>query len=249
MDSLKSLGITKYEISIYKTLLKNKKLNAQEISKQSGVPPTAVYPNLHSLREKRLIQKIEGDPSIFEIISPKAAINNLIIQRKKSLEALETQAINEATALLSESPAAKEKEIIKFTKGKTFSTDVYDEAIKKVQKTLYIFGWRFEKVGNRYKYLRNFRTIIKKGVDVRIIVTGKYKKNLELIEAYKKEKIRLKFLPLDNFSILIADSKECKITLKDRTLSEKHNLQILDPSLSQALNSYFLDLWEKAKDI
>ncbi|MFH1802195.1 MAG: helix-turn-helix domain-containing protein [archaeon] len=249
MESLKKLGLTKYEISIYKALLKNKKLNAKELSEQSKVPPTAVYPNLNSLKEKRLIQKIDGDPAVFEILSPKAAINNLVTQRKKSLAALETKAIKEATSLLSETPTTKEKEIIKLTKGKAFSSEIYDEAIKKVNKTLYTFGWRFNKVGNRYEYLRKLKSIVKKGIDVRIIVTGDYKKNIELIEAYKKEKIKLRFYKSDNFSILVIDGKECKITLKDQTLPEKHNLQIMDPSLSQAMHSYFLDLWDKAEPI
>jgi len=249
MRSLKKLGLTKYETCVYKTLLRSKKLNAKEISKQSNIPPTAVYPNLSSLKGKQLIQKIESDPAIFEILPPKAAIKNLISQRKKSLQDLENQAIEETTTIFSESPPEKEKEIIKFTKGKTFSSEVYNEAIKKVNKSLYVLGWRFEKVGNRYEYLRKLRTIVKKGIDVRIIATGKYEKNIELVEAYKKEKIKLRYFPLNNISILIIDNRECKITLKDRSLSEKHNLQILDSSLSQALQTYFLDTWEKARPI
>lgn len=249
MESLKKLGLTKYELSIYEVLLKNKKLDAREIARQSGVPPTAVYPNLHALKEKRLIQKIEGNPAVFEILSPKAAINSLITDKKRELETLETKAIIEASSFFATSPQTKEKEIIKYTKGKIFSSEVYSEILKRVQKTLFILGWRFEKVGNRYEYLRNFREVIKRGVDVRIIVTGRYEKNLELIEAYKKEKIKLRFSPLENFSIVIADGKECKITLKDKALPERHNLQILDPSLSQALDGYFLGLWEKAKQI
>ncbi|MBU0906585.1 MAG: hypothetical protein KKD18_06215 [Nanoarchaeota archaeon] len=249
MESLKKLGLTKYELAIYETLLRNKKLSAREIAEHSKVPPTAVYPNLNSLKEKRLIQKIEGDPAVFEILPPKAAINNLIAQKKKHLEGLEAQAITETTSLLSETPMTREKEIIKYTRGKAFSSEVYDEAMKKVQRTFYVLGWRFEKIGDRYKYLKDFRSIIRRGVDARIIVTGNYQKNPELIQAYKDENIKMKFFPLDNFSILLVDGKECKITLKDRTLPEKHNLQILDPSLSEALNNYFLDLWEKATPV
>jgi len=249
MDSLKKLGLTKYEISIYETLLKDKRLSAREISERSKVPPTAVYPNLNSLREKKFIQKIEGNPSVFEILSPKAAINRLVNQRKKSLDTLETQAINDASSIFSKNPSIKEKEIIKLTKGKEFSSEIYYDFMKRAQKTFFILGWRFEKIGDRYTVLKGYKEIIKRKVDVRIIVTGTYQKNKELINAYKDAGIKLRFFPADNFSIVVVDAKECKITLKNRDFPEKYNLQIKDSSLSQALHSYFLDTWEKAKPI
>jgi hypothetical protein len=110
-------------------------------------------------------------------------------------------------------------------------------------------GWRFERVGDRYNILKGYKKIIKKGIDVRIIITGNYQKNPELINAYKEAGVKLKYFLADNFSIVVLDGNECKITLKNRSLPEKYNLQINDPSLSQALNNYFLDVWKKATPI
>lgn len=249
MEALKKLGLTKYEAAIYCSLLKNKKLTAHEIAFHSKVPPTAVYPNLGSLNEKKLIQKVNGIPAVYEVLNPKAAIENFIVRKKSDLEELQEAALKETEELFAQKPLTKEKEIVKLTRGRLFSAQIYDEAVQKVKKTLFILGWRFEKVGDRYQYLKKFRALLQKGVDVRIIVTGNYQKNLELIKAYQEERIKLKFLPLDNFSIVVVDGKECKITLKDRTLPEKHNIQILDPSLSQALHDYFLTLWNKAQEV
>lgn len=249
MNYLKDLGLTKYEHKIYTSLLRNGRSTSKEISDLSNVPPTAVYPNLRSLIKKQLIQKIESDPTLYESLPPAIALQNFITRKQRELENIKKQTIKEAEALSLEKPPAKEKEIVHLTRGKEFSSAVYNEVIKKVSKTFYVLGWRFEKVGERYNFLKEFKKIIKKGVDVRIIVTGKYEKQKELVKAYQKTGIKLKYFPIDNISILVVDNKECKITLKSREFPEKYNIHILDEFLSQALSTYFLDTWEKAEAI
>lgn len=249
MGYLKKIGLTKYESYVYSSLMRNGRSSAIEISDKSKVPPTAVYPNLKALIKKQLVQKIGGDPATYEALPINASIKNLIEKKQKELEQLELETINYLEELSTEKSVPKEREIVTLSKGKTFSSEIYHESIKKVNKTFFIMGWRFEKIGDRYNFLKEFKKAIKRGVDVRIIVTGSYEKNRELVEAYQKSGIKLKFFPLENISIFIVDEKECKITLKNRNLPEKYNMHIHDESLSQALNTYFLDTWEKAREV
>lgn len=248
MKSLRMLGLTRYETAIYKALIESGTLNAKEISEISKVPQTAVYPNLNLLMKKQLVQKINSNPSLFEILPIAQSIGNAIKRKQKILEELKEKILVETQELKKAKPE-KEKEIIKLTRGKEFSSAIYYEFMKRVKKTFFVMGWRFEKVGERYNLLNEYRSILKKGVDVRIIVTGAHEKNKELVEAYKEAGIKLRYWPADNFSIVVIDEKECKITLKNREFIEKYNLQISDTSLSQALNLYFLDVWEKAREI
>lgn len=248
MKSLRKLGLSKYETSIYKTLIQSGTSTVKGISENSGVPITAVYPNLNSLIGKQLVQKINSDPSLFSPLPTQQAINNLIRKKQDSLNGLKTQVLDEINGLSRNAPQ-KNEEIIKLTRGKEFSSEIYADFISRTKKTFYIMGWRFEKIGDRYNILKNYKSLLKKGVDIRIIVTGMHQKNPDLISAYKEAGINLRFFPADNFSIVIIDGKECKITLKNKDLPEKYNLQINDASLSQALQSYFLDTWEKSQAI
>lgn len=250
MKVFKELGLTAYEDKIYATLLVQKRATGKEIAERSGVPLTAVYPNLKSLEQKRLIQKIIADPTQYAPLSPKTALTRFIEHKKKDLDLLKLQGLQEAEALFTKSAhGEKREEIITLTHGKEFSTAVYREALKKAKHTFYILGWRFEKVGERYNFLTGFRKLIKNHVDIRIIVTGDYAKQAELVEIYKKEGILLRYAPLDNVSILVVDQNECKITLKNRDLPDKYNLHILDTDLARALHSYFLNVWDTAETI
>lgn len=250
MSSLREIGFTKYEREVYRTLLRKGSATGKEISENCSVPPTAVYPNLKSLLKKELIQKIDGEQTVYRALPVKTALGRYIEKKQKTLEGLKEQSIREAEELSKNFLESKDgEEIIQISKGKEFSSAVYWDAIKRVNKTFYVLGWRFEKVGERYNFLKDFKKAMKKGVDARIIVTGDFEKQRELVNAYLKAGIKLRYSPIENISILIVDEKECKITLKKRDLPEKYNLHVMDEYLAQALNSYFLSVWDKGQEI
>ena len=114
--------------------------------------------------------------------------------------------------------------MLRLTHGKEFSLEVYSDSFLKAKKTFYILGWRLEKIGDKYNLLKKLKRLVKRKIDVRIILTGSGNKKWELISDYIDEGINIKYLPLDNFSIFILDGKECKITLKDKTLMDKFNI-------------------------
>ncbi|MBI2666932.1 hypothetical protein HYX13_04940 [Candidatus Woesearchaeota archaeon] len=103
-------------------------------------------------------------------------------------------------------------------------------------------------VREKYEWLRILQQLVKKGVDVRILLIGtsEHKRETEMIQAYQKAGIRMRYVPLENFSLVIRDGQECKITLKARDLLEKVNVHIQDNDLATAMQSYFLMTWEKA---
>jgi hypothetical protein len=91
---------------------------------------------------------------------------------------------------------------------------------------------------------------VKAGVDVRLLITSpKDKVNLTLLADYREAGVAVKHIGLDNFSLVIIDGRECKITLKNQSLNDKYNIAIVDQNLSKAMNSYFLDCWSRAENI
>lgn len=62
LDSLKSLGLTKYEALVYIGLLRTAGATATEVHEISGVPRASVYPVLDRLVQKELVSVSHTTP-------------------------------------------------------------------------------------------------------------------------------------------------------------------------------------------
>lgn len=249
MEEFRKLGLSPYETKIYLALLKHGRMPAREIAEKSAVPPTAVYPNLKKLVQKNLIQEFSGAVALFEAVEPNVAIPAFVQQRKKSLEEMERKLVEQAISLSKEKPMVKAPEVLSVSVGREASSSIYFDALKRTTKTYYILGWTFRTTGVKFAKLQHLVEAKKKGIDVRIIVTGTNIKEWSILKEYMEQGIKLRYYPLNNFSLLIVDGKECKITLKNPEYDQKFNIHIKDPSLSEALQSYFLGVWGKSETI
>ncbi len=250
MGVLRKIGLTKYESAVYDSLLKIGRSNADEISIKSSVPKTATYPNLRSLINKGLIQEIKGEISIFEAIPPSVGLKSYIEKKEKEINELKSEAVSFAESIIGKNNPQQKKEVLWLTRGKEASSKFYYHAFEKAKKTFFILGWRFEKVGEKYNLLKHLKRLSTKGIDVRILVTAPLEKiNKNLFDDYIDSGIKIKHFGTNNLSIVVIDSNECKITLKDRAIGDKFNISVVDENLSRAMHSYFLDCWERGEEI
>ena len=247
MEDLGKLGLSPYETKIYLALLKHGRMPAREIAEKSTVPPTAVYPNLKKLVLKHLIQEFSGEVTIFGAVEPNIAIPAFLREKRKALEEMEGKLVAQAMNLVQDKEVLKAPEVLNISVGREASSSIYFDALKRTTKTYYILGWTFKTTGAKFAKLQHLVEAKKKGVDVRIIVTGTEIKEWSILQEYVKQGIKLRYHPLNNFSLLLVDGKECKITLKNPEYDQKFNIHIKDASLSEALQSYFLGVWEKAE--
>ena len=72
--SLENIGLTSYEIRSYTTLLKEREINASEISEKSGVPYSKIYEVLGLLEEKGWIGSDDSRPTKYFAKSPTTAL-------------------------------------------------------------------------------------------------------------------------------------------------------------------------------
>jgi len=93
-ESLKSLGLTKYEALVYIALLKVAGATATEIHEISGVPRASVYPVLDRLTQKNLVSVSNTSPKRFDAIAPDEGISNLMTHIEASADAAK-QVLNE----------------------------------------------------------------------------------------------------------------------------------------------------------
>jgi predicted transcriptional regulator len=77
-ESLKSLGLTKYEALVYIALLRVTGATATEIHEISGVPRASVYPVLDRLLQKNLVAVSHTTPKRFTSIPPDEGIDSLL---------------------------------------------------------------------------------------------------------------------------------------------------------------------------
>ena len=85
-ESLKSLGLTKYEALVYIALLKVAGATATEIHEISGVPRASVYPVLDRLTQKNLVSVSNTSPKRFDAIAPDEGITNLLTHIESSAD-------------------------------------------------------------------------------------------------------------------------------------------------------------------
>jgi HTH-type transcriptional regulator, sugar sensing transcriptional regulator len=78
-ESLKSLGLTKYEALVYIALLQSSGATATRIHELSGVPRASVYPVLEHLSQKQLVSVSNTSPKRFNPMHPDKAIEILLL--------------------------------------------------------------------------------------------------------------------------------------------------------------------------
>ncbi len=78
VDTLKNLGLTKYEALVYIGLLGTQEGTATEIHELSGVPRASVYPALSQLVGKNLVSISHTSPRRYRATPPEEGINRLL---------------------------------------------------------------------------------------------------------------------------------------------------------------------------
>jgi len=240
--------LNKYESDIYESLIKYGRSNAKEISKRTAVPPTAVYPNIKTLEEKHLIHKFEGDVGLFEAINPKVALNNYITKKKTDLDSLKKEAEKELNSIKGSRDIEKMIPLVEMSEGTAASVQISKKFVEESKKSFLVIGWRFRVMGNKSS-IEYMNQLQKRNVDYRIIITNKNPGNKQMLKTLLNNGVKIKYFDMDNFSIVVKDSKECKISFKNLETTERINLHIRDPDLASFLGKYFENIWKKAKDI
>ena len=247
MTGFGNLGLSQYEEAVYKAAIRLGRADARNISKESCVPITAVYPNLKTLAAKGLVQKIESDVALYEAKDPKIALSALLDSRKERLEKEYAAAMAELSAIRKSEEAPKEP--VTISTGREISNKIFLELARNTKESLYIMGWGFFRTHHDYPMLRELKSLVEGGKDIRLITNHpKPLKNYMLKEIHKLG-VDMRKHEMRNFSIIVRDGEETKITLKSPEIGPRVILHIEDPSLSTALKEYFLTRWRKAKKV
>lgn len=241
------LGLTGYELEVYRSLLAIGLSSAKDLSHHCSVPLTAIYPNLNLLETKGLVKKYEGDLTKFQAIKPSLALENLAKNTIEEMKVATTALIQELESLPSSQVAPHTP--VELSLGTQASMNLWYEMSKHAKKSIYVAGWRFGTKRSIYSLIHSLREIKKTGVEIRIIVIAINERTTLLAQECKLMSIPVKYLNMNNFSLIVIDEGECKLTLKNMSLKERVNLRIDDVDLVKGMKDYFMSLWSRAKNL
>ena len=243
-EILRKLGLSPYESKCYMALVSHGNLGGKEIAKLSSVPPTSVYKNLESLKEKRLVVILQKDPMVYHAIEPSVALKEFIEKGNLERCQLVEKCCQDLENLKKEQPVKSAEKVFSVLIGKNQSYKVGINIVASAKKEMLVIG-RGERPGI-FELSKQLIHSVKKGVDVRFITTG-YEDNLEVYKKLKSVGIKIKKMNSD-MTLLIKDGEEAQIvTKKHGTKEERFALHVVDSSLAKALREYYLSLWKRAQ--
>jgi len=245
IPKLQKLGLSPYEAKSYVALLKHGSMGGKEIAKKSGVPPTSVYRNLESLREKGFVQLLQQEPLVYRAVEPEIALTHYVNFKKVLLEEVETEAIKELNQIKETGRIDKKEEVLEVYSGREQSYEIGKRLIMEAKKEFLMIG-RGEKQ-SIIDLIQDLKPAVAREVEVRFIITT-FDENKELIQLLKDEGIKIKYFPLHNFSMLIKDGEESQLVVK-KEKEKRIVLKIMNKDLSQAHVDYFNSIWKKATPV
>ncbi len=187
-ESLRNIGLTDYEISIYLTLISKGPMDARELSEASGVPYSRIYNILTQLEKDKMwiLKEEESRPSKYYAKSPDEA---LIIAKKQYSDNFDGHSgkIIQTLTPIYQSHDTPIKIALYVHRGRDVCINRIISLIKSAKKSIYFVSPDFEMLDLAYEEFKKARA--RGVVDLRLMVTEdvlKDKKFKDLLEKLKK---------------------------------------------------------------
>lgn len=135
--ALEDIGLTKYEIETYLTLLTAGSLTAIELSKKSGVPYSRIYEVAERLEKKGWVKSDRGRPNRYQPKPPIEGMRSIKLQIQKEIENNEEQIISELQPLYERS-GESERPDIWIIHGEENLLEKIGEMVEKPKKSILI---------------------------------------------------------------------------------------------------------------
>lgn len=249
IEKLRKLGLSPYESKCYLALVRYGNLLGKDIAEKSGVPPTSVYRNLEALQKRGLVQIVQKEPLVYQAVDPSVALPAYIKKQKEDLEKVQEETIRELSSIKRTGLIEKQEEVLEVYSGRKQSYELGKRLINQAKKKVLFIGRGTPQ--SVLDLIHPLKSAVKRDVSCKFIVTTDYRntddRNKSLIDELKKAGVKIKYNPLQGFSLVVKDGEESQIVIKDDKLKEERIvLRIRSKDLSQAHAHYFESVWRKS---
>lgn len=243
VQDLKNFGLSEYEAKAFLALSIHGPLSASSLSEKSKIPQSKVYNVMRNLMLKSLAEGQNSKPQKFKVIKTDYAFKKIIENKKSEIEKL-----NEKTNQIIEQlkPFEKKKEDLGLWTGKGRKSFL-EKAAEMVDRTKKM-GLATTSRFSRNPILDNaYVKALKSGVKIRIIGTSEMDESMKArAKWYKKQGADIRILPMDiHPRIGIVDNKE--ICMRIDNPLESDFFWSNSPALISIFNTYFNELWNRAR--
>lgn len=236
IDSLRKLGLNKYESLAYEALIKGGIQSGFALSQSSGVPFGRIYDSLKALIILGLVEVVPGKPKKFKSLKVDNAINNITRERVDELERLRDELINESKKI---SNTNKEKESVTISEGRTAFARKLAEHLSIVENELVATAENY-KVKDVYPSIKR---LMSKGV--KEILLGPVKGHENEVNELKKAGVKIIDYSLPGIRLLVTDKELVTISIQDKE-HEVINITLKNKALGEALRKLLIDASKKS---
>lgn len=178
MPSLRDLGLSEYEGRAYRALLRTGPTTAKELSRASEVPMGRIYDVLNSLEQHSLVRsQAASRPKKYVAVEPDAALDRLLDEKKRELEAQAEQYESVVEELSAELDSGEPVESGFWTAavGAEETTDLLLERIAAAERRIVVVagapatGFDLGTVGEAVT--AELETALERGVEIRVLLS------------------------------------------------------------------------------
>jgi sugar-specific transcriptional regulator TrmB len=243
VQDLKGFGLSEYEAKAFLALSIHGPLSASSLSEKSRIPQSKVYNVMKNLVTKSLAEGQNSKPRKFRVIKTEHAFKKIIEAKKSEIEKLNKRTEEIISQL---KPFKKKMEDLGLWtgRGRKSFLEKAAEMVERTKKNGLATTSRF----SRNPILDNsYKKALKKGIKIKIIGTSEMDDSMKArAKWYKKQGAKVRVLPMDiHPRIGIVDKKEVCMRI-DNPL-ESDFFWSNSPALVNIFNTYFKELWNRAK--
>jgi sugar-specific transcriptional regulator TrmB len=171
--TLRSLGLTEYEVKAWMTLLRHGTLTAERISELGSIPLPRVYDTIAELQKKGFVLVSKGRPKIFKSVEASRALPHFLdMQRKlndEKLAVLRQTADKIASSLadITQIPNQESRSAIWSVEKRANVSQTLIDQESAARKDIIVFSGDLSWIAER---AANIRAVIRRGVKVRAIM-------------------------------------------------------------------------------
>jgi sugar-specific transcriptional regulator TrmB len=265
MATLRDLGLSEYQSRAYRALLETGPTTAKELSRASDVPMGRIYDVLGGLESEDLVRtQTASRPKKYAAVEPDTALDRLLSERKRELEAQKGQ-YEEIVDELSEDLETAEPVDEPFwtaALGPTEATDLLVERLATADDRIVLVadtpaaGFDIDELGPRI--IAEMERALDRGVSVSLLFRP------DLLEAFPKdvaELYRERLQGHESFSARTSEDVTGTFELIDRAevcIEVAHPLNpgqpfalinLKDTDVAGGIREAFLDRWEEAEPL
>ena len=187
--SLENIGLTSYEIRSYTTLLKEREINASEISEKSGVPYSKIYEVLGLLEEKGWIGSDDSRPTKYFAKSPTTALETTKQSAENEFLKNRSVILTELTSLYEKSGTSEKPDIWVISGAMNIVAKIMELVENCRSEVLIAIPQAGEEIVKQS--LPKLRQLNEKGVKITILTSDKLdKESVKAISRIAKIKIK-----------------------------------------------------------